>query len=122
MKRLIFSIAALIVATLPASAAGIGLTLMLDTPGEWRHVSYICEGREERLSVAYVNAAPNFLALVPVEGQTLVFASALSGSGVRYVSGKYEWRTKGPDASLYDLTGDAEAPPLLVCLEASEIP
>ena len=122
MKRLLLSLAALFMATLPANAAGIGLTLMLDTPGEWQHVSYACEGREEWLSVAYVNAAPNFLALIPIEGQTLVFASTVSGSGVRYVADRYEWRTKGADASLHDLLGEPEAPALLTCLEANEIP
>lgn len=122
MKREILSLAALTLMALPANAAGIGLTLLLDTPGEWQHVSYLCEGREERLSVAYVNAAPNFLALVPIEGQTLVFASTVSGSGVRYVADRYEWRTKGAEASLYDVLDDPEAPALLTCLEANEIP
>ncbi|MBU1174576.1 MAG: MliC family protein [Alphaproteobacteria bacterium] len=122
MKRLIASFALVFAAALPAEGAGIGLTLMLDTPGEWRHTAYTCDGREAQLSVAYVNAAPNFLALVPIDGETLVFASIVAGSGARYAAGRYEWRTDGVEAMLIDTIAEPDAPPLLTCLEANEIP
>lgn len=113
---------AALLAPLEAQAASIGMTLTLNDPGQWQHLSYTCDGQDEQMAVDYLNAAPNFLALVPVEGKTLVFASVISASGVRYASGKYEWWTKGAEASLFDLTAGKDALPLLACLEANETP
>lgn len=78
--------------------------------------NYDC-GPAGSLKVTYVNADPNFLALVPVaeQAQPLLFASVLSGSGTRYASGKYVWWTKGNSASLYDTTTGDNAPPIMTC-------
>jgi membrane-bound inhibitor of C-type lysozyme len=78
--------------------------------------NYDC-GTAGSLKVTYVNADPNFLAIVPVpkQLQPLVFASVLSGSGTRYASGKYVWWTKGNSASLYDTTTGDNAPPITTC-------
>lgn len=122
MKRVILSLATALLVSFPAQGAGIALTLTLPDPGDWQHVVYTCEGQDERFVVDYVNAAPNFLALVPVDGKQLVFANVLSGSGARYASGQYEWWTKGPEASLVDITADKDAPPLMTCLEANDTP
>ena len=107
---------------LPSLGAGVALTLTLPDPGGIRRVTYTCDGLAERLAVEYVNAEPNYLALVPVESKTLVFVSVLAGSGARYAAGHYEWWTKGADASLRDVTADADAPALLTCLEANDTP
>lgn len=99
------------------------LTLTLDSAGdiERRIVRYNCDD-EQALSVQYINAAPNFLAIVPVEGQSLVFASALSASGARYVSGPYEWWSHQGEATLRDLMQDEDAAPLASCTETSNTP
>ena len=112
----------LLLTPLPALAVTPSLTLTLPDPGDWKHVSYICEDHEGRVETDYINAAPNFLALVPIDGKTVIFANILSGSGARYVAGKYQWWTKGPEAQLIDLTADKDAPPLLTCLEANDTP
>jgi membrane-bound inhibitor of C-type lysozyme len=80
------------------------------------HANYDC-GPAGSLNVTYVNADPNFLAIVPVpkQLQPLVFTSVLSGSGTRYASGKYVWWTKGNSASLYDITTGDTAPPITTC-------
>jgi membrane-bound inhibitor of C-type lysozyme len=122
MKRMTVCLAAALFVTFPAKGASIALTLTLPDPGAWQHVSYSCDEQEERLAVDYLNAAPNFLALVPVDGKSLVFANVISGSGARYASGRYEWWTKGPEARLTDLTAGTDDPPLLTCLEATETP
>lgn len=99
------------------------LTLSLDSAGdiERRTVAYQCDN-EQTLSVQYLNAAPNFLALVPVEGESLIFASVLSASGARYVSGPYEWWSHQGEATLRDLMGDEDAAPLATCSEVSNTP
>ena len=82
-------------------------------------VQYQCEGIEP-FSVDFVNAQPNFLALVPIGPQKLVFVAVISADGAKYVSGQYEFWTKGSDATLTDLQADPQAP--LACLEVTETP
>lgn len=99
------------------------LTLMLDATSdiERRTVIYQCDNGEG-FRVQYVNAAPNFLAIVPVEGETHIFATTISASGARYVSGPYEWWTKGDEATLRDLMAAEDAPALATCLAAGNTP
>ncbi len=113
--------------TLPiAAAAMLGsvdvsaqLVLNLNSNFERNRVEYHCEGLEP-FAVDFINAAPNFLALVPVAGEKRVFVSVLSGSGAKYVSGQYEFWTKGGEATLTDLQADPQAP--VSCSEANETP
>ncbi|MCR9134959.1 MAG: MliC family protein [Alphaproteobacteria bacterium] len=69
-------------------------------------VDYQCETLG-RITVSYINAGPNSLAVVPVEGQSLVFAAVISGSGARYAAGPYIWWSHQGDATLDDVR-DAE--------------
>jgi membrane-bound inhibitor of C-type lysozyme len=107
----------------PLPAASASLTLTLESTGniERSVVNYLCED-DSALSVSYINAAPNFLAVVPVEGEALVFASTISASGARYVSGPYEWWSHQGEATLRDLTQDEGADPIATCTEASNTP
>jgi membrane-bound inhibitor of C-type lysozyme len=92
------------------------VTISIDMPAKAtvNSVTYRC-GDGASLPVSYVNADPNFLAIVPVTGKSIIFASAISGSGARYTSGRYEWWTKGDDAVLRDLTDDENEKPMLEC-------
>jgi membrane-bound inhibitor of C-type lysozyme len=42
-------------------------------------------------SVEYLNGAGNSLAVVPVGGNSMIFANVVSGSGARYAAGQYIW-------------------------------
>jgi membrane-bound inhibitor of C-type lysozyme len=99
------------------------LTLTLDSTGniERTVINYLCDN-DRALSVQYINAAPNFLAIVPVEEQNLFFATTLSASGARYVSGPYEWWSHQGEATLRDLMQDEDAEPLATCTEVSNTP
>ena len=126
MTRTIF--AAAIAATLltgAASAAQTSLQIELNSARDFerRVMTYDC-ATETPVTVTYINAAPNFLALVPVadELEELVFASVISASGVRYVSGKWAWWTRGADASLYDTTLGEDAAAVLTCSEFINTP
>lgn len=126
MTRTIF--AAAIAATLltgAASAAQTSLQIELNSARDFerRVMTYDC-ATETPITVTYINAAPNFLALVPVadELEELVFASVISASGVRYVSGKWAWWTRGADASLYDTTLGEDAAAVLTCSEFINTP
>lgn len=105
--------------------ASLSITLGTDASADIqkRTVNYEC-GDGAPISADYINASPNFLALlnVPEETEKLVFASTVSASGVRYVSGKWAWWTQGPEASLYDTTLGEDAAAVSTCSEASDAP
>src|SRR5690606_12444889 len=90
----------------PTAAHAVETALQIDlatqSDFERRVIRYGCaEG--EPFDVSYINAAPNFLALVPIgdEPDLRVFTAVIAASGVRYASGQWVWWTKGADASLY---------------------
>ena len=125
MRRSFYTLLGLAtLAAIPAVAAETSLQLVIDLTGdaERRVVKYSCDAASELVSVEYLNAHPNFLALMEVDGEKLIFVSALAASGVRYVSGQYVWWTKGSDASLYDETAGADAEPIATCIEATQTP
>lgn len=104
-------------------AVSAALTLTLESTGDIeRNIGlYQCSDGQS-LTVQYINAAPNFLAIVPVDGENHVFATTLSASGARYVSGPYEWWSHQGEATLRDLMQDEDAEPLMTCTQASNTP
>ncbi|MFC0400739.1 MliC family protein [Paraburkholderia rhizosphaerae] len=65
-------------------------------------------------NVTYLGAANGqSFALVPVNGQQMLFVNTLSGSGAKYQAGSYTWWTKGTRADLYDAMAGPDAPPVL---------
>jgi len=125
-RLLVASLVTALTLTGATSAAQTALQLTITTQSgdfDQRLMRYDC-GTESPLVVTYINAAPNFLAIVPLaeETQPLIFAAVLSGSGVRYAAGKWLWTTKGLDASLLDTTLAEDAEPVLTCSEINNIP
>lgn len=106
---------------LPTVTATLTLTLDASSDIERRTVIYQCDNGQS-FRAQYVNAAPNFLAIVPVEGETHIFATTISASGARYVSGPYEWWDTGEEATLRDLRSGEDEPPLATCLAAGNAP
>jgi len=106
----------------PTATSSVTISLGITCDFERKTVKYGCEGQPAQLAVDYVNAAPNYLALVPVEEGTLVFTTVLAASGAKYASGKYVWGTKGTEGSLSDLTAGDHAKHILTCAEVNETP
>jgi len=79
--------------------ADIALTLPLGPDANVTAQDYSCDNGST-LSVQYINAGANQLAMIPLEGQDLLFVNTVSASGARYVSGMWEWWSKGSDATL----------------------
>lgn len=98
---------------------GIGLTITGDA--EIKNATYDC-GDAGKLAVQYVNASPNFLAVVPVKDQKLLFVNTISASGAKYESGQYIWWNKGADATLSDITEGLDAAPVMTCSEENDTP
>lgn len=109
--------AACVLAIGAAPAVATEVTLSLDAADVERNaVAYRCTGAPA-MTVEYVNAGDNALALVPIDGRPLVFVTVLSGSGARYASGPYIWWTKGREASLFDQRNGEDAAPTATCEE-----
>ena len=73
---------------------------------------YVCKDKHE-VTVSYINASNgDSFATLPIDGTPHVFVGVLSGSGVRYASGRYIWWNKGNTGRLL-IDGDDSAPPLL---------
>lgn len=123
------TLAVLLAASLlvPTAAQAIETSLQIElsteSDFERRTMLYSCSAGEP-FSVTYINAAPNFLALVPIEGEPepLVFAAVVAASGARYAAGQWVWWTKGAEASLYDSTLGEDAAPVLTCSEMTNTP
>jgi len=80
-----------------------------------RTIDYHCDG-ERKMSVRYYNSDDNHLAVLRLEGKSLLFVTVMSGSGARYVSRQYEWWTKGNEATLRDtLKGEGTQSVLANC-------
>ena len=120
--KLIWATLPLIALASPALAdAGLTLALPLGADAEIKTVQYTCQNHDP-VTMQYINAAPNYLAILPLDGQQLVFASALAASGTKYVSGQYELFNKGPDITLQDVTEGLDAAPVLQCAEDNLAP
>lgn len=74
-------------------------------------VQYRCD-EGKTLGVRYLNGPDNHVALMTLDGKPTLFVNVMSGSGARYVAGRYEWWTKGDDGNLRDLMAAGSAPPL----------
>ena len=107
----------------PALAA-VDLNVGINLSGDVQIVTavYGCGEGVEPLTVKYINAAPNFFAIVPIEGNDVVFVNVISGSGAKYVAGQYEWWNKGTDVTLHDVTEGLDAAPVLTCSENVQTP
>ncbi len=118
------AVISLLAAATSPTVAAVDLSVGITLSGDVQIVTavYGCGDAAPELTVKYVNAAPNFFAIVPVEGQDVVFVNVVSASGAKYVSGVWEWWNKGSDASLHNVTEGLDAAPVLTCSENVQTP
>jgi membrane-bound inhibitor of C-type lysozyme len=79
-----------------AGATDVTLHLKGSQPMSRSTVQYECDAEGAKMglpagafSVEYLNGAGNSLAILPVNGTSLVFANIVSGSGARYAARQY---------------------------------
>ena len=121
MKQIVLALSLTALASPALADAGITLGLSLAGDAEIKNVQYACE-HHDPVTMQYINAAPNYLAVLPLDGKTLIFASVLAASGTKYVSGQYELFSKGPQINLQDVTEGLDAAPVLQCTEDNLAP
>ena len=94
------------------------VVLALQGSFERNIVEYQCEGLEP-FKVDFINAKPNFIAIVPVGPDKLVFVDVRAASGASVLAGQYEFWTKGSEATLTDLMAEPQS---VSCTEATNTP
>ena len=94
--------AVLSLGTLPMRAADLTISLMGSEPVTRHTVKFQCNGQAGVLGlptgifeVEYLNGNGNSLAVLLIQGHSLIFANVLSGSGARYAAGNYLWWNAG---------------------------
>ncbi|KVM48889.1 hypothetical protein WJ58_25985 [Burkholderia ubonensis] len=109
------TLAALALAGLSVSAAQAAQLTVEEIDADARqNAVYQCASQKQPVRVSYwLPGNGQSFALVPVNGQRLLFVDTVSASGVRYQAGRYTWWTKGKEATLRDEIADEKAPPLL---------
>jgi membrane-bound inhibitor of C-type lysozyme len=96
-KKCVVAIGILFACTL-ADATDVTLHLKGSQPVSRTTVQYECDAEGAKMGlpagpfeVEYLNGDGNSLAVLPVNGKSLVFANILSGSGARYAAQQYIW-------------------------------
>jgi membrane-bound inhibitor of C-type lysozyme len=114
MKQIICAVSLAALASPALADAGVTLGLALSGNTEIKTVQYTCRNHDP-VTMQYINAEPNFLAVLPLDGKSLVFVSVLAASGTKYASGQYELFSKGSEINLQDATEGLDAAPVLQC-------
>lgn len=98
----------------------VSAQVVLSLAGDFEKTThqYQCEGLEP-FTVEFINAEPNFLAIVPVGPRKMLFVNVIAADGAKYVAGQYEFWTRGSEATLTDLQADPQS---VECSEAVETP
>ncbi|MEA2264062.1 MAG: hypothetical protein QOJ51_6887 [Acidobacteriaceae bacterium] len=102
------TLAALSCSTALAGATDVTIHLNGSQPVSRKSVQYQCDAKAAAFGlpatafpVEYINGAGNSLAVVPMHGNSLIFANVMSGSGARYAAGQYVWWETGGSVTLY---------------------
>lgn len=100
----------------PAQASELRVQLKGTQPITRQTVQFRCDGKATALglpggtfSVEYINGAGNSLAVLPIAGNSLIFAGVVSGSGSRYAAERYTWSDGGVTRGAF-LTTDFNDP------------
>src|ERR1700753_750060 len=101
-------LAALGCSTALAGATDLTIHLSGSQAVSRKTVQYQCDAKGPAIGlpatafpVEYINGAGNSLAVVPIHGNSLIFANVMSGSGARYAAGQYIWGEAGGAVTLY---------------------
>jgi membrane-bound inhibitor of C-type lysozyme len=115
--RIALAAFATMLATVPAMAAEVAISLSIPVSGDTgvSSTSSIYACGDDEVSVTYINAGDVSLALLEIDGGTVVASNVIAASGAKYAGAQYIWWTKGEEASLYDLNEGGEDDPVSTC-------
>lgn len=115
--RFLFPAVAAATMAASASAAELAVSISIPVMGETgvstTSAAYDCDGRE--VAATYINAGSVSLAVLNIDGETVVASNVIAASGAKYAGAQYIWWTKGEEADLYDLTEAGEDAPTASC-------
>jgi membrane-bound inhibitor of C-type lysozyme len=97
-KRFLIGAGCLLCSSALAGASDLTIHLNGSQTISRKTVRYQCDAQGTKMglpaevfSVEYINGAGNSLAIVPVSGNSMIFANVISGSGARYAAGEFIW-------------------------------
>jgi membrane-bound inhibitor of C-type lysozyme len=98
----------------------VSAQVVLSLAGDFQKTvtEYQCDGLEP-FQVEFINAEPNFLAIVPVGPRKMVFVNVIAASGAKYAAGQFEFWTRGSEATFTDLQA---TPQSVECTEVIHTP
>ena len=100
-----------------ALAAEVAISISIPVTGgaavQSTGVAYDCGGKA--VAATYVDAGTVSLAVLEIDGETVVASNVVAASGAKYAGGRYVWWTKGEGADLYDLIQGGEETPAARC-------
>ena len=92
--------------TLQAHSSDLHIQLQGNDPLSHKTASFTCDQNAAKLGlpsgvfqVEYINGAGNSLAVLPIAGKSLIFASTMSASGARYAADRFTWSDGGTRGS-----------------------
>jgi membrane-bound inhibitor of C-type lysozyme len=99
---------ALVAGLRPALGTELSIRLPGVPPVSRETVSYTCDPVGEKIGVPsgkfeveYINGGGNSLVVVPISGNSLIFANVSSASGAHYQAQQYTWRDSKGAVTLY---------------------
>lgn len=103
------SAVAILAVIAPAKAAEVAITLSIpvsdSTTVNSNVMAYNCTD-DRAVTTTYINAAEVSLAVLDMDGATVVASNVVAASGARYAGGRYVWWTRGEEADLFDLMSE----------------
>lgn len=111
MRRTTVAAALACAAVLAACAPGV--TISVPEATEVERISMVYQCGDRTVPVEYINAGPVSLAVLTLDGRTVVASNVIAASGARYAGAQYVWWSKGDEASLDDLMRDGDPPPVI---------
>lgn len=98
-------------------AAEVAISISIPVTGaagvQSTSVAYDCGGKA--VTATYVNAGTVSLAVLEIDGETVIASNVIAASGAKYAGGRYVWWTKGEQADLYDVMQGGEETPAARC-------
>lgn len=96
------AVSAIAINSLNAKGTELNISLTGSEPVTHRAIRFKCDEHGTAIGlptgefkVDYWNGGNNRLAVLPIQGHSLIFAGIMSGSGERYAAGQYIWWDAG---------------------------
>jgi membrane-bound inhibitor of C-type lysozyme len=107
LRRAVYVVVLTLTLLAPAYSTSVTIQLAGDKPITRHTLSYTCDVAGSkmglpagRFSVEYLSGAGNNLAIVPIQGMSLILSNVASEYGAQYVAQQYTWWESGENVTV----------------------